>query len=294
MTTLAIYGAASVIGRELVSVLTTGESPDWFGELRLFGSATDGFVRYRGSDLDIQVARPESLDGVDIALLGNSACVDAGAVVISPISMDPEAPLVLPGINSEAVDDHRGVIRIPDGASAAVATLAQAAGSELARVTGTVLQPASVLGPAAIEELYEQTRALFAHGPVPDECIGGRLAFNVLPGRPTTPVAALAGVPVSLSSVLVPVFGGTTLVLDLWFEGPVEVQAVEQRLTAATGIEVWDEAEPADVLGASEIRATVSGGGDDPVRILAVVDEVRVTAVSLLAVAREVVAQEAF
>lgn len=294
MTRIAICRADSVVGRELLELLSDGPPPEWFDELTLLGAPEAGFVRYRGADLTVEVATPERLAGVDIALLGDAACVEAGAVAIALDTDAADAPVVLADLNPAAVDDHRGTIEVPDGGSIAVALLAAAVGDGLARVSGTVLQPVSVLGPQAIEELYEQTRALFAHHPLPQTHIRGRLAFSVLDGRPLATLENLCGVPVTLSPLLVPVFGGTTLSLELWFDREVSLGQLRERLEGHARIDLRDEVSPTDAVGDDRVLVRLISGAAGPIRVLAVADEVRLSARALLEVAREVVAQDAF
>ena len=292
-TVIAVMDASGVVGREVVEVLGSDAHQVWPFELRLFGKPDDTFVRFRDADIDIQVFDANAFQGVDIAIQGGERELAAGAVVVRIGAPSPEDPLVVPGLNTDDVEEHRGTVRVPDGAAEAVARIARALGPAT-RVSGTVLQPASVLGPLAIEELYEQVNALFAHQPLPDTVLGDRLAFNVLPGPAPVDVSAVAGCPVSLAALLVPIFGGTTLVLEVGLRAGMATEALA-RLRQAERIEVWDEVQPAQVVGDDVVRVQVTVDDESQTaRVVAVADEIRLVATSLVGAARAVAERDAF
>ena len=289
MSVVAIMDAQGVLGREVVELIIES-NPDWITELRLFGDTTD-FVRFRNADVPVGPFSQEKFAGVDLAILGTAREVDAGAVCVTVVGRvdDDEAPVVLPEINPEAVDDHRGLVLVPDGAATALALLNHALDG-VTRLGAVVLNPASRLGPRAIEELYAQTLAMYRHEPLPTDVLGDRLAYNLLPSdvRSDAGLSKLVAddLKVCVTDLLVPLFGGTMLVVDIQ---PTPSDLAE-RLERAIGLELSDEAQPADILGQSAIRVRL----DAPGRVVCVVDEVRRAAWSLIETAHEIVKQDAF
>ena len=292
--TLAVMQADSVLGRELIDVLTNLETP-WFSELRLFGETPGDFVRYRDQDLVIQGYGANGLEGVDIALLGDTSAVDAGAVAISvaSASSEPLTPVVDPIVNRADVDEHRGILLVPDGPSLALARIIHALGG-VKQVSATILQPASLLGPKALEELYTQSRALFNHEPLPETTLGGRLAFNVRPGHAIHGVQSMTDAPVHSTTFLVPVFGGTVVSTSIELLSAQTEETVLDRLKAMDGVEVTASVEPADVVGEAHICVRLESVSQTTATLIAAVDEVQCVAEALCEVAREVVLQEAF
>ena len=287
--TIAIMDANGVLGREVLAVLEEQDTP-WMRELRLFSASGDTSVRFRGKDLEIRAPRDEAFRGVDIAVLGRDREYGWGAVTVN-VADNAEAKVVLAALDADAIEEHEGRVAIPDGVGIAISRLVCGVG-DVTTARAFAMQPAALLGPRAIEELYEQTMALFKHAPVPISVLPGRLAFNVLPGTPQYGAAQLCDCPITSSSFLVPLFGGTVVVLDLTCSATTE--EVEQRLQALEGIDVWSELpEPADVVGDSDIRVMVESTPEG-VRITATLDEVRVAADALLAAARELAEREAF
>lgn len=294
---VAIMNANEVVERELLALLESAETP-WMSELRLFDESPD-FVRFRGAELTIGPWRPDAFAGVDIAIGGGEREVSAGAVAVAvatPGSDPDDSPLVVPTLNPADIEEHRGTVWLADAATASIALLAQAIGgaAPLIRAAATVLSPASALGPAGIEELYGQVRALFGQQPLPDAVIGDRLAFNLLPGPLAVVTPALLPCPCTMRSVMVPVFGGTTIALDVWVNGELSVEDARGALAATRGVELWDSVQPALVIGAPEVRVQLPARGGAVLQLLAVCDEVRRTAGALRDAAREIVERDAF
>jgi len=292
---------SDVLARDVLDVLTdTEEAATWLKELRLFGSPDDAFVRFRGQDHYPQAFSTKAFDGVEIAVGGGPRELEAGAVVVSVAGApDPENPVVLCELNPQDVEEHRGRIYVPTGAAAAIALLVNALPS-VESADATVLEPASQLGPKAMEELFAQTVALLNHRPLETSVLGDRLAFNVLAGRGSLAgLASLVSCPVRSRSMLVPVFGGTTIALTLHLGQETSTEAVVECLRAAPGIDYSEDddpahAQPAGAVGDASVRCGLARVEGSVVSLLAVVDEVRREAVSLLRVASEIVAQDAF
>ena len=155
------------------------------------------------------------------------------------------------------------------------------------------MHPASVGGPEAIEELYAQHLALFNRSPLPTEVIGDRLAYNVLAGVPgCVGLEQILECPISVTELMLPLFGGTLIVLDAWL-GEVEPGDPVRRLDAVSGIARVEGVQPAELVGDPAVRVALVDPGE-PVRLLVGVDEVRRGALSLVMAAREIAAREAF
>ena len=288
---IAIMGADSLLGREVLEVL----EPGWFRDLRLFGDPSHGALHHAGRDIAIGRATAESLRGVDIAIGGGLAEIDAGAVSVSlptPVDGGLEPPVVLPDLEPERVEEHRGLVFSPSGVGGVVARIARAL--KATRVTGAALVPAAAMGPGGIEELYAQTRALLHNEPLPTSVLGGRLAFSVLPAAlDLQGVEGLAHAPVTLNPLLVPLFAGTTLALDAQLQTPMAADEIAARLAQVRRLSVRPAAAPADVANESPIHAAVVRAGN-PVQLTVAFDALRQAAHDLVAVARLIAEREAF
>lgn len=300
---VAVMNANSALAREVVQVL---DDQGFDGELRLFGEellsrgivgdapkVSTNFVHFAGRELTIGPRTPERLRGIRVAYLGTDADLRQGASVVRP-ALVPDAgithPLVDPADTARfenRIDAHRGTVLVPRAPVSIIGVIARALKSR--HVTATVLEPAGELGPNALTELYEQTMALFAHRSLPEVTFGGRLAFNVLPSHlPLSGAADLAQCPVTMSSLLVPAFGGTTIAMTL--DTAVPDGELEDVLEDA-GVQLEDAIDPASILGDGGVRATIirtdskpSADGRRLVTLHAVVDEVRRTAEAMVRV----------
>src|SRR5256885_5384494 len=197
---VAVAGARGAVGREMLKVLEDREFP--VSELvPLASERSEGHkLEFRGEELTVRRLRPESFDGVDIALFSPGASVSrefaphaarAGAVVVdksSAFRMDADVPLVVPEVNPRAVDlalkpGGRRIIANPNCSTIQLVMvlkpLHDAAGLE--RVVVSTYQSVSGAGQKGIDELETQARALFTTGEAVPSKFPHRIAFNVLP-----------------------------------------------------------------------------------------------------------------
>src|SRR5581483_6991002 len=113
---VAIAGATGAVGREMMKVLEEREFP--VGELiPLASERSEGQkLEFGGAEVVVRRLKPDSFEGVDIALFSPGATVSrefaphaarAGAVVVdnsSAFRMDADVPLVVPEVNPKAVE----------------------------------------------------------------------------------------------------------------------------------------------------------------------------------------------
>ena len=122
---LAILGATGAVGAEFITLIEERNFP--YENLKLLASA-----RSAGTELTVnrktyvvEEAKPESFDGIDIALFAGGSisktlapeAAKRGAIVIdnsSAFRMDPEVPLVVPEVNPEDILKHKGIIANPN------------------------------------------------------------------------------------------------------------------------------------------------------------------------------------
>ena len=129
---VAIAGATGAVGAEFLQVLHDVDFPA--SEVRALASARSagktlpfaGCGQVPAGELVVQEMRPESFEGVDIALFSCGAGVSremreavaaSGAVMIdnsSAFRMDEDVPLVVPEVNPGDVAWHNGVIANPN------------------------------------------------------------------------------------------------------------------------------------------------------------------------------------
>jgi aspartate-semialdehyde dehydrogenase len=176
--------------------------------LRLVATARSAGRRiaYRGEELVVDEISERAFDGIDVALFDtpDDAALEwipraksSGAVCIDNSAawrMDAEVPLVIPEINAESADQHRGLIANPNCTAVTLlmplAPLHRAAGCT--RVIASSYQSVSGAGVAGVDDLYEQTEKMLPErdavrrGRIEGLAPSGRafahpIAFNVIP-----------------------------------------------------------------------------------------------------------------
>ncbi|MGH9169169.1 MAG: aspartate-semialdehyde dehydrogenase, partial [Acidimicrobiia bacterium] len=171
---LAVVGATGAVGREMLRAL---EERDFPAEqvVALASPRSDGVrLPFRGGEAVVRAVGDDAFQDVDLALFSPGAAasrewapraVAAGAVVVdnsSAFRMDPGVPLVIPEVNAEAIETHRGIVANPNctaiTAVMAVAPLHRAA--RLARLVVSSYQSVSGAGQRGVRELLEQVEKL--------------------------------------------------------------------------------------------------------------------------------------
>lgn len=199
---VAVVGATGAVGQQMIQTLEKRQFP--IEKITLLSSARSAGkkVLFRGEEVTVQEATPESFEGVDIALFsaGGSVskalapeAVKRGAIVIdntSAFRMDPEVPLVVPEVNESDLHEHKGIIANPNCSTiqmvVALEPIRKAFGLKKAIVS--TYQAVSGAGAVAIDELKEQTKAILNGEPFEPKVLPVKgdekhyqIAFNAIP-----------------------------------------------------------------------------------------------------------------
>jgi aspartate-semialdehyde dehydrogenase len=190
---VAILGATGLVGQTMLELLQEREFPVSEPVLLASDRPSRPTLGFRGRTLPVGPVRPESFDGVEIALFATENAVSerwapiaqaAGARVVDNSSAfryaDP-VPLVVPEVNGERLAARPTLVANPNCSTIALvmtlAPLARAAGLE--RVVAATYQSASGGGAQALERLEQGVRADLAGSPAGDGL--PPFAFNVVP-----------------------------------------------------------------------------------------------------------------
>jgi len=199
---VAIVGATGAVGTRMIQMLA--ESSLKVKSVKMLASArTAGTkIKFKGQDYTVEETTPNSFEGIDLALFsaGGSVskqfapeAVKRGAVVVdntSAFRMDPEVPLVVPEVNAEALNAHKGIIANPNCSTIQMVMSLEPIRERygLGRIIVTTLQAVSGAGNRAIQETMDQSQAVIDGNPVNPEIlpVAGdkkhyQQAFNVLP-----------------------------------------------------------------------------------------------------------------
>ena len=270
---VAIVGATGNVGRELLATLAEREFPA-DEVIALASERSAGRVVSYGEDRELAVGDLASFDfkGTDIVLSSAGAKVSAefapraaraGAVVIDNSScfrMDPDVPLVVPEVNPEAIAGYgrRNIIANPNCSTIQMVVALKPLHdlAQIRRVVVATYQAASGAGRAAMDELFNQTRAIYVNDPVEKQEFTKQIAFNVIPHIDVfmddgstreewkmvveTKKILDPAIKVAATCVRAPVFIGHAEAINLSFEQPIDTAMARAALEAAPGVVVVD------------------------------------------------------
>jgi aspartate-semialdehyde dehydrogenase len=270
---VAVVGATGNVGREMLATLAERRFPV-DDVVALASSRSIGREVSFGEDhvLKVQDLATYNFHGTDIVLSSPGSKVSAayapraakaGAIIIdntSQFRMDPDVPLVVPEVNPEAIAQYakRGIIANPN-CSTIQMVVALKPLHDLARIKRVVVstyQSVSGAGRAAMDELFNQTRAVYVNDPIKPEHLTKQIAFNVIPhiaefmdGGDTREEWKMAvetrkildpDIAVTATCVRVPVFIGHAEAVNVEFERPLGVEQARAALRRAPGVTVID------------------------------------------------------
>ena len=276
MYSVAVVGATGLVGREMVSILETRNFP--VKSLRLLAtSRSQGtIVQFKGQDIVVEEATPDSFDGVQIALFSAGEkgskelapfAVKSGAVVIdnsNAFRMEPDVPLVVPEVNEEKVKEHKGIIANPNCSTiqmvVALAPLHRR--FRIKRIVVSTYQSVSGTGREAVEELWEETRNILEGRPITPKVYPHQIAFNLFPHidifypngyskeemkmvNETRKILDDPTIKVCATTVRVPVFRAHSESVNIETELPITPEEVREILSKAPGVVVVDKPEEA-------------------------------------------------
>jgi aspartate-semialdehyde dehydrogenase len=274
---VVVVGATGNVGREMLNILAEREFP--CDEIAAVASSrsTGSEIEFGDTGRMLKVKNIEHFDfaGWDIALFAAGSeptkiyapkAAAAGCVVIDNSSlyrMDPDVPLIVPEVNPDAIDGYkaRNIIANPNCSTAqlvvALKPLHDAA--KIKRVVVATYQSTSGAGKAGMDELFEQSRAIFVGDPVEPRKFTKQIAFNVIPHIDIflddgstkeewkmvveTKKILDPAIKVVATCVRVPVFVGHSEAVNLEFENELTAEKAQNILREAPGVMLVDKRE---------------------------------------------------
>lgn len=280
---VAVIGATGAVGRAMLQVLEERKFPVATLRLTASARSTGRVLTFRGAPHTVEETTEASFAGVQIALFagGDGASgrfgrltASAGGVVIdnsSTFRMDADVPLVVPEVNRHALAGHRGIVANPNctAITMVLALRPLHAAVPIRRVVACTYQSVSGAGQENMDALLEQTRRLLARPdllqghPTPREVeqVAGTplpIAFNLLPQWKWMPGGWTeeehkimneikkileTDLPVSVTTVRVPVLVSHLVALHVELSGPLPVERARSLLAGAPGVELVDDPE---------------------------------------------------
>jgi aspartate-semialdehyde dehydrogenase len=269
---VAIVGATGLVGQEFIKVLGQRNFPA--AAIHLFASdrsaGTKLFVNHE--EVEVKETTPESFKGMDIALFSAGAeisryfspiAAQAGAVVVdnsAAFRMVPTVPLVVPEINPDDVEWHKGIIANPNCSTiqTVVALYPLHKVNPIKRMIVDTYQSVSGTGSAAIEELTVQARQVLDGQGTTPHVYPHQIAFNVLPEidvfldngytkeewkmvEESKKIMHADNIDISATCARVPVFIGHSCAVHAEFSRPMYPEEAQRILAQAPGVKVLDD-----------------------------------------------------
>ena len=270
---VAVVGATGSVGREMMVILEELQFP--VDEIYALASRKSiGMeVNYGDRVLYAQALDQFDFSKVDIVLMSAGKKVSlewsekigrAGPVVIDNSSawrMDPDVPLIVPEVNPDAVAliRRKNIIANPNCSTmqlvVALKPLHDVA--RIKRVVVSTYQSVSGAGKEGMDELWNQTKAVFVLGPSEPKKFPKQIAFNVIPyigafedDGYTDEEAKMwnethkildPAIKLTVTCVRVPVFVGHSESVNIEFETPLDEDEARDILRNAPGVVVIDK-----------------------------------------------------
>ncbi|MGA8280717.1 MAG: aspartate-semialdehyde dehydrogenase [Desulfobacterales bacterium] len=274
MVNVAVAGATGAVGNQMIRCLEERNFPVRSIKLLASKRSVGRELRFRGDLFPVEELTDESFAGVDVALFsagGDTSlkfaplAAEAGCVVVDNSSawrMDPEVPLVVPEVNPHAIAGYKvkGIIANPNCSTiqmvVALNPIHRAFG--IKRIVVSTYQAVSGTGKKAVDELFDQTRAMINFLGYEKKIYPHRIAFNCLPHidrfldngytkeemkmvNETRKILEDDRIGVTATTVRVPVFFGHSEAVNVETREKITVDAVRKILEKSPGVEVVDE-----------------------------------------------------
>ncbi|MBY0271914.1 MAG: aspartate-semialdehyde dehydrogenase [Alphaproteobacteria bacterium] len=299
---VVVVGATGNVGQEILNLLAERKFP--IDEIQAVASSTSRGQRVSfGEDkvLDVIPITEFDFKGVDFAFFAAGTLVstefaliaaEAGCIVIdnsSQFRQEAEVPLIVPEVNPEALAGYKGcditlagykgcgIIANPNCVALPLAMALKPLMDEvgLKRLVVSTYQSVSGAGRAAMDELFNQTRAIYMNQSVVKEELPKQIAFNIIPQvdiflpdgttveetKVANEVQKILGIKmgVAITCVRVPVFIGHSMAVALELDSPLSVGEARTLWREFPGISIVDSRQedgyvtPAEVVGEDNV-----------------------------------------
>ena len=283
---VAVVGATGNVGREMLNILEEVNFP--VDKIHAIASRKSIGVEVGWKAGVVKCEDVEQFDfsSVDIVLMSVSGTFSkewapkigaAGPIVIDNSSawrMDPDVPLIVPEVNPDDVSyaHRKNIIANPNCSTAqlvvALKPLHDAA--KIKRVVVATYQSVSGAGKDGMDELWDQTKAIFVLGPSAPKTFPKQIAFNVIPFIGTfmddgytdeeskmwneTHKMIDPAIKLTVTCVRVPVMVGHSEAVNIEFENAIDEDEARDLLRESPGVVVIDRRDSTGYITPKEAQ----------------------------------------
>ena len=271
---VAVAGATGAVGNQMLACLEERDFP--VRDLKLLATARSAGrkMRFKGEEIVVEELTDSSFEDVEIGIFSAGGATSQkfapvaaqkGCVVVDNSAawrMDPDVPLVAPEVNPHAIAGYttKGIIANPNCSTiqmvVALAPIYKKVG--IKRIVVSSYQAVSGTGKKAIDELYNQTKAVLNFLEPEKKVYPHRIAFNCLPHidvfldngytkeemkmvNETRKIFEDNSIGITATTVRVPVFFAHSESVNIETNQPISPQEVRGVLENAPGVRVVDD-----------------------------------------------------
>ena len=273
---IAIAGATGNVGREILSILDERDFP--IDNLYLLASSRSKGQKINFKDQELIVEDLSEFDftKAQIGLFSPGGSVSAefapkaaaaGCIVIDNTSyfrMKDDVPLIVPEVNADALEEffdennRSNIIANPNCSTIQMVVVLKPLHDEaiINRVIVSTYQAASGAGKDAMDELFDQTKGIYANKPIEKNIFTKQIAFNAIPHIGSfiengnteeeekmineTKKILDEDIKVSATCVRIPVFIGHSESVNIEFDSPLSEHKATELLSNFENISVVD------------------------------------------------------
>ena len=269
---VAVIGATGAVGQVFLRIAEERDFP--VDKIRLCASerSIGKKLEFRGEQIGVELCTPDLLDDVDFSFISASGEVSRELAPLSvkhnTIAIDDSSafrmaegvPLVVPEVNADDLEEHKGIVSIPNCSTTPLVMVLKPLSeiSTIKRVIVDTFQSVTGTGSAALKELEDQSRQILNGKPAKAEEYPHQIAFNVLPHiepflengytreemkmvNETRKILHDSKVMVSATCVRVPVAVSHSEAIHIEFDNAVSPDKAREVLGAQPGITIVDD-----------------------------------------------------
>lgn len=261
-----------MVGQEFLKILEQRDFPIRHVSLFASGKTAGKKILVRNQEVEVKEIGAHAFQGIDLAFFSagteisqHSApqAVREGAVVVdnsAAFRMEPKIPLVVPEVNPEDVQQHRGIIANPNCSTIqmVVALYPLHKVNPIKRIIVDTYQSVSGTGREAVEELSMQTKAVLDGKNAVPHVYPHQIGFNLLPEidvfmdngytkeewkmvQETRKIMHAPDIAISATCVRVPVYIAHSEAVHVEFTRPMSASEARHIFSEAPGITLQDD-----------------------------------------------------
>ena len=277
---VAVVGATGAVGREMLAVLEEKKFP--VAKLLPLASERSAgtTIEFCEEEITVEVLSRDSFEGIDIALFSAGGGISleyapiaakAGTIVVdnsSAFRMQPNVPLIVPEVNGSELrkllskngEAEGQIIANPNCSTIQLVAVLKPIDDlfGIERVVVSTYQSVSGAGQAGMDELWEQTRAIFSQTEITADVFPYQIAFNCIPQidvfldngytkeemkviEESRKILAKPNLAITATAVRVPVFSCHSESVNIETKNATTLEQLKETLGHAPGLVVVDD-----------------------------------------------------